>query len=62
MRPVHGKAGNAKVDGDKAEANEAICNSLLLFLSQTLPEHRRPALHAQLELLDRTIEKLHAFP
>ena len=50
------------MDGDKAEANEAICNSLLLFLSQTLPEHRRPALHAQLELLDRTIEKLHAFP
>ena len=36
--------------------------AMIQTLTTTLPENRRPALHAQLELLDRTIEKLHAFP
>ena len=31
-------------------------------LAQTMPEHCRPALDAQLELLDRTIEKHYALP
>ena len=36
--------------------------AMIQNLSQTLPEHRRPVLHDQLELLDRTLAKLHAFP
>ena len=36
--------------------------AMIQNLSQTLPEHRRPVLHDQLELLDRTVVKLHAFP
>jgi len=31
-------------------------------LSQTLPDYRRPALRNELDLLDRMIEKLYAFP
>lgn len=31
-------------------------------LLQSLPEHRHPALHAELELLDRAITKQHVFP
>jgi uncharacterized membrane protein len=36
--------------------------AMIEYLSATLPEYRRPALHAQLGLLDRTIEKLYAIP
>ena len=36
--------------------------ALLDNLLQTLPEHRRPALHQQLALLDREIEKQFAYP
>jgi hypothetical protein len=32
------------------------------YLAGTLPEYRRPTLHAQLGLLDRTIEKLYPIP
>ena len=31
-------------------------------LAQTLPEYRRPALRNELDLLDRTLEKLYTFP
>lgn len=31
-------------------------------LIQTLPEHRHAALRQELDLLDRTLEKLHVFP
>ena len=34
--------------------------AVIEHLARTLPEHRRPALRAELDLLDRTIEKLHA--
>jgi uncharacterized membrane protein len=36
--------------------------AMIEYLSGTLPEYRRPALHAQLGLLDRTIEKLYSMP
>ncbi len=36
--------------------------AMIQTLVATLPEDRRPALYAELDLLDRTIEKLHAFP
>jgi hypothetical protein len=31
-------------------------------LAQTLPEHRRPALRNELDLLDRALEKLYTLP
>ena len=36
--------------------------AMIQTLAERLPEDRRPALQAQLELLDRTIERLHALP
>lgn len=36
--------------------------SMVMNLTQTLPEHRHPALREELELLDRAIEQLHTFP
>jgi uncharacterized membrane protein len=36
--------------------------AMIQNLSQTLPEDRRPALRDQLDLLDRTVVKMHAFP
>jgi len=35
---------------------------MLENLLQTLPERRRPALRQELDLLDRTLEKLDLFP
>ena len=34
--------------------------AVIEHLARTLPERRRPALHAELDLLDRTIVELHA--
>ena len=34
--------------------------AVIEHLARTLPEHRRPALRAELDLLDRTVVKLHA--
>ena len=36
--------------------------AMLENLLQTLPEHRRPVLRQELDLLDRMLEKLHLFP
>jgi uncharacterized membrane protein len=36
--------------------------AMLLNLTQTLPEHRHPALLKELQLLDRAIEEKHLFP
>ena len=35
---------------------------MLENLVRSLPEHRHPALRQQLDLLDRTIERLYALP
>jgi uncharacterized membrane protein len=36
--------------------------AMIESLSQTLPDHRRPALRAELDLLDCMVEKLYGFP